>query len=686
MMHPVLRHILHGKQKVGRYTLSGTGSAETDYILKLNVHRGVPAGDSVGTDIFLNGKCKTDFSDVRFTDAGGNLLQHHLHSHGNYEVIYDDKKLGQFNGIYNGTIYASNIPDLGANLYKSTNNGQTYTKILDSADFCYIDSVGTIFAIAGNLLKRSTDGGANWTTSLDMTADDGTCLMTSIAEDDTGNLFFGRYQPAFDCAIFKSTDRGENWTEVYSDTNIQHVHGLYIDPYTGYIYAGLDGGTNFTAKMVRSVDSGANWTTIWTDKGAQAIGMIFTPTMRIFGGGDKGPSAGNAVWITTDDTTFTCVYNMSEYIQSMRVLGDYVYAFSATHDGNAYAKIVRFPLDCSLFEAIWLGPHQLTDQFLGLNMGCEPGTPTTATERQILCGNFDGTGDIDYKSVRIFDGGQHYQAQVFIKLPSLPAGGMDIIAWAKNQSPSISIWQNPGIAHPTPLLRMLINEGAGGNGTTITDSSGNNRHGTLTHTDGKGSWNNTSGRFAGASFPQILLPGASYNFNGGDYINIPTDAIFEALIKDFTVVVWVKIDNIASPSRQIFGKGRSSYTGWSLQILSGVPRIEIGVEGTNEHHNSGIYLKDNWHMIGVIIDNSTPAQVSHIIDGIVRAPIAFAFDISADTGLSLRIGSHTSGGTYAIGGICDVQVYPYQLTQLQVQQLYENRPIAATEPAVVATY
>lgn len=90
-------------------------------------------------------------------------------------------------------------------------------------------------------------------------------------------------------------------------------------------------------------------------------------------------------------------------------------------------------------------------------------------------------------------------------------------------------------------------------------------------------------------------------------------------------------------------------------------------------------------MIGFILDNSTPANVSFIIDGAVSTPSALTYDIDANTGYPITIGAVGAGGSKYAENICDVQIYPYALTDLQVKQLHENRMLAATEPAVLTT-
>jgi hypothetical protein len=670
-----------------RISFSGTGSAETDYIMKLNVHRGNPVGDMVGTDIFLNGGCKTDFSDVRFTDANGNELEYYLQSHGNYELIYDDHKIGMHTIVYKGNIYADGLVDYAAGIYKSEDNGQTYSLLLASADLMFIDSSGYIYATDGYLLKRSIDDGVNWATVLDMTAVSGHIKYSCIAEDALGNLYAGRYQSTYDPTVYISADDGATWTASYTGaTPSQHVHGVFVDPYTDYIYAGLDGNNGGGIKTIRSIDHGANWTDIWVSGDAGFVCMVCTATRRFFGGGTV--LAGNAIYMTTDDITFTPVLPAELSIQGMRQLGNHIYAGGVEYGASMYPQIFQIDLDGTNAKTIWCGAKDDIGSFNGLCYMYGAATPNFDTERHLIVGS--PSGEAAYLGGRIYDGGQHYEATFHIKIPLLPAAGTDINVICGNPSATsesdITIYSQPGIALPTPLIKILMNEGEG---TTILDSSGNNRHGVLTHTAGKGSWNTYPCRRIGSAYPWMKHSGKSYNF-AGDIVTIPTDATFEALSKNFTVIAWIKSISTSNPA-QIIGKGNGQ-TWWSFQLRSPnnyIPGVTVG-NGTSTNVKSsplpGSAVNGQERMVGVIFNNDTPAKVAFIRDGKVSSfSTALTFDIVPNNNLPLTIGADAAGGNVFNGDIGEIHIYPGILTALQIQQLHENRMVTATEPAAVTT-
>lgn len=65
-----------------------TSGSVTDYQIKVIVHYG--SGVDNGEHVYLNGKCNVDFSDIRFTDSDGTLLNYWIESKvdGDYAVIW----------------------------------------------------------------------------------------------------------------------------------------------------------------------------------------------------------------------------------------------------------------------------------------------------------------------------------------------------------------------------------------------------------------------------------------------------------------------------------------------------------------------------------------------------------------------------------------------------------------------
>ncbi|MHA1929276.1 MAG: DUF2341 domain-containing protein [Candidatus Thorarchaeota archaeon] len=63
---------LSGWQYRKSHTITGSVGAGTDYQVRINVHR--TTGIDSGEDVFVDTKCKSDFGDIRFTDADGTTV------------------------------------------------------------------------------------------------------------------------------------------------------------------------------------------------------------------------------------------------------------------------------------------------------------------------------------------------------------------------------------------------------------------------------------------------------------------------------------------------------------------------------------------------------------------------------------------------------------------------------------
>jgi len=85
------------------------GQNLTDYQIKLVIHYG--SGTDSGSDIYLNGKCKTDFGDIRFADADGGLLAYWMEEKvdSDYAVFWVKVPSIPANGAADIYIYYGNL-------------------------------------------------------------------------------------------------------------------------------------------------------------------------------------------------------------------------------------------------------------------------------------------------------------------------------------------------------------------------------------------------------------------------------------------------------------------------------------------------------------------------------------------------------------------------------------------------
>jgi hypothetical protein len=698
--------VLTGQAWGATYTkqvqISGTGSVESDYIVRLNLHWGHAIGDLSPDDVFLGEKSRTDFNDVRFNNYSGSTLSYYRHSYGNYEVVKDHHSIGSKNFIASdGSIYSTGV-ETCTGICKSTNNGQTWNSLYSSTEsaMVFIDSLGNIFAGTSvgpssgthQIIKSSASDTAHttWTSVLDMSASSGYALHTAMSEDSDGNLYFGRYQVANAVAIYKSTNHGDTWIDITPAgyTAQQHVHGVYVDKSVtpNAIYAGLDGASPVT---IKSVNAGATWTNINSPLPANFNQMIAGNGYRVFSG-EASVNGGYTLYRTTDDATYTPVVQTGQLVSGMQVLNGNLYAFGGSNSVNKYAQIYRSTDSGLTWQTIWTSKYYVSpDTSAGLRYATPYGIPSGQTEAQLLVGALD-TGGEYYRHTRIFDGGDHHQAIFYIKIPTLPADGTTInIVYGGAETTTTS---NISILGPVQQSGLLahwnLNEGSG---ATVTDSSGNGKAATLT--PGSGSWA-SEGRRAGVTAPPISQTGSSYHFNGDGHIrvtNSDTDPNF-GFVKNFTYICWIRTTESSSALRWVMGRGAVAGGNYPLGItlrtngsqlsLSYYTGTTQALEPTGAEFRKIALMDGGWHMLAVSVDNSTPPNATFSIDVQGSNAMALVADPLITSQKLFSIGAGSDGLQPFIGDIDDVQVYNRSLSQTEIRQIYENRKFAATEPII----
>ena len=137
----------------------------------------------------------------------------------------------------------------GSALYRSTDHGKIWTKLIDSIDATalVIDRNGTIYVAFDTqnwypngrdirveyeqFILRSTDNGTTWTTArLEARNSAG---VGFLAIDSAGAIYAGTYGEG----IFRSTDQGSTWTPLSDGLPSLHITGLTVTP-SGYIVVG----------------------------------------------------------------------------------------------------------------------------------------------------------------------------------------------------------------------------------------------------------------------------------------------------------------------------------------------------------------------------------------------------------------------------------------------------------------
>lgn len=123
----------------------------------------------------------------------------------------------------------------------------------------FASSEGAVFAsVEGHGVYRNDGGGGPWQVVLDT-------HVWRMDEDDQGALYAGNYtkdeRPA---ALFKSTDGGRTWAEVFRDDTNHHIHTVRWDERARRLLIAVgDGRTRGRSRcQAASDDRGATWTTL----------------------------------------------------------------------------------------------------------------------------------------------------------------------------------------------------------------------------------------------------------------------------------------------------------------------------------------------------------------------------------------------------------------------------------------
>jgi choice-of-anchor A domain-containing protein/uncharacterized repeat protein (TIGR01451 family)/TQXA domain-containing protein len=202
----------------------------------------------------------------------------------------------------------------GGNIYRSTDDGETWTKINDGMNAAFIWSIftdettGNIYVGTEQGLFFSNDNGSTWTLT-SLTGYD----VRGIAVAPDGDVYAGTWGTG----VFKSTDGGSTWTDVSNGLDILAINDLVINS-SGDIFVATVGGG-----IYKSTDGGSNWSQlnvgyayIWT--------LAITSNDEIYAG-----TYGDGVYYSDDN-------GASWYKSNYGLPALYVYSLSIDSDDNAY--------------------------------------------------------------------------------------------------------------------------------------------------------------------------------------------------------------------------------------------------------------------------------------------------------------------------------------------------------------
>lgn len=187
----------------------------------------------------------------------------------------------------------------GVGVYKSENAGETwmYLGVNESVRDMVLhpQTPDTIYVATWSGIYKTTDGGLTW--ALKNSGLNKLSVNTLANHADAPNTIFagvGDYGGFDEGGVFKSTDGGDNWTEVRS-IEFSSVDTLAIAPSdANTIYAGGDFG------IEKSTDGGGSWNSIF-DQSTNVIGIPANAANTLYSGGYNGfhhSADGGATWTT----------------------------------------------------------------------------------------------------------------------------------------------------------------------------------------------------------------------------------------------------------------------------------------------------------------------------------------------------------------------------------------------------
>lgn len=167
-------------------------------------------------------------------------------------------------------------------LFKSTNGGQNWVQQISGtviADLLFPNVTTGIALTTSSNLRRTTNGGSNFT-EIDFTTNSA-IHGVAISLGSSSTYFVLGLENVNDTSfVFKSTNAGENWTQV-AKFPLDYFAMTFINASTGIICG--DAGI-----MKRTTNGGTNWSTINTGTTNDLQGIKFISSTKVYAVGSSG--------------------------------------------------------------------------------------------------------------------------------------------------------------------------------------------------------------------------------------------------------------------------------------------------------------------------------------------------------------------------------------------------------------
>lgn len=225
-------------------------------------------------------------------------------------------------------------------LYKTTNSGDNWVQQVSGTvfvDLLFPDVTTGIALTTNNTLRRTTNGGTNFTT-INFTSDNGIHGETIIQGNSQIYFILGLDNVIDTSYVFKSTNAGLNWT-LAAQIPLSFFSMTFINASTGVICG--DGGI-----MKRTTNGGSNWNTINSGTANDLQGIKFISSTKVYCVGSGGTilksTDAGATWTsqvsgTTSNLRGIDVFTSDDFGITCGAIG----TIRRTTNGGAFTGIVQ---------------------------------------------------------------------------------------------------------------------------------------------------------------------------------------------------------------------------------------------------------------------------------------------------------------------------------------------------------
>ena len=339
----ILANSVSSSQPTGSQLIDLKSSSQQKLILHL--HTRVDDGYDSENDVFLP-NAKSDFSDIRITDDKGTILPYKTTFKTDKFDIVGDYRLGT-RLRYNHTYLINSLGEVFSThegrIRKSLNGGKTWTTLTGLASFFnvrlnLIAQDDSLYFNKDGMLYRSKYPYTTFEENFDLTERYEDTLIQAgagMVQHPDGEIFFGAYQLERHIIIYKSSDNGNTWQEVYNVSGgYQHVHAMYIDVNQNppALYAGLDKGGG----ILKSTDKGVSWIdlkALYNPPQSTDFGVTYAGSGYRLLGGETSVVGAHSIIKTKDDQTFYPVLTDTAGVNRVERLGNHLFGGGAGTGG-----------------------------------------------------------------------------------------------------------------------------------------------------------------------------------------------------------------------------------------------------------------------------------------------------------------------------------------------------------------